>query len=203
MRRRRTAPVRGGGASSRCPLPLVQACRPPEAQPAPLRPAVGPHPDVQGGGGPQGDGGPVAGDGESLDEYPPSGDRLPDLEVDLVPPVGRRPGPPGGPSRPPPPGRTATTAIQPMRGFLRLDLQRLGPVVVALTGSPRLSPCACRTSASVRCGAPCSVAGLFLRSLPRPRPTRFAIRLSGPGPLRTGCAGAGGSLLTSWATCPA
>ena len=44
---------------------------------------------------------------------------------------------------------------------------------------------------------------LFLRSLPRPRPTRFAIRLSGPGPLRTGCAGAGGSLLSSWATGPA
>ena len=43
----------------------------------------------------------------------------------------------------------------------------------------------------------------FLRSLPNPRPTRFAIRLSGPGPLRTGCAGAGGSALTSWATGPA
>ena len=44
---------------------------------------------------------------------------------------------------------------------------------------------------------------LPLRRLPRPRPTRFAIRLSGPGPLRTGCAGAGGSLLSSWATGPA
>ena len=65
-------------------LSLVQACRPPEAQPAPLRPAVGPHPDVQGGCGPQGDGGPVAGDGESLDEYPPSLDRLRGLELDLV-----------------------------------------------------------------------------------------------------------------------
>ena len=44
---------------------------------------------------------------------------------------------------------------------------------------------------------------LFLRSLPSPRPARFAIRLRGPGPLRTGCAGAGGSLLSSWATGPA
>ena len=44
---------------------------------------------------------------------------------------------------------------------------------------------------------------LFLRSLPRPRPARFAIRLSGPGPLLTGCAGAGASALTSWDTCPA
>ena len=52
-----------------------------------LRPAEGPHPEVQGGGGPKGDGGPVAGDGESLDEEPPPFDRLLDLEVDLVPPV--------------------------------------------------------------------------------------------------------------------
>ena len=44
---------------------------------------------------------------------------------------------------------------------------------------------------------------LFLRSLPSPRPTRFAIKLSGPGPLLTGCAGAGGSALTNWAICPA
>ena len=44
---------------------------------------------------------------------------------------------------------------------------------------------------------------LFLRNLPNPRPTRFAIRLSGPGPLLTGCAGAAGSALTSWATGPA
>ena len=57
-------------------LPLGQRCRAPEAQPAPLRAAEGPHPDVQGGGGPQGDGGAVAGDGERPDEYPPSGDGL-------------------------------------------------------------------------------------------------------------------------------
>ena len=44
---------------------------------------------------------------------------------------------------------------------------------------------------------------LLLRSLPNPRPTRFAIRLSGPGPLFTGWAGAGGSALTSWDTGPA
>ena len=57
----------------------------PRAVPIP-RSAEGPHPDVQGGGGPQGDGGAVAGDGERLDEYPPSGDGLLHLEVDLVPP---------------------------------------------------------------------------------------------------------------------
>ena len=68
-------------------LPLGQRCRAPEAQPAPLRAAEGPHPDIQGGGGPQGDGGAVPGDGERLDEYPPSGDGLLHLEVDLVPPV--------------------------------------------------------------------------------------------------------------------
>ena len=44
---------------------------------------------------------------------------------------------------------------------------------------------------------------LFLRSLPSPRPTRFAIRLRGPGPLLTGCAGAGDALLTSPDTGPA
>ncbi len=42
-------------------LPLIQAGRPPEPQGTALRAAEGTHPKVQGGGGPQGHGGPVAG----------------------------------------------------------------------------------------------------------------------------------------------
>ena len=75
-------------------LPLGQGRRPPEAEPAPLRAAVCPHSQVDVGGCSQGYGGPVAGDGERLDEYPASLHRLGDLEVDLVTPgfvvVGQR-----------------------------------------------------------------------------------------------------------------
>ena len=126
----------------------------PEAQPAPLRAAEGPHPDVQGGGGPQGDGGPVAGDGERLDEYPPSGDGLLHLEVDLVPPglvvVGQgRLG--DGHDRRRQDGQSRDGEKAPV-GFPAPDLQRLGHVVVCwsysplLLGSPPPSPPADRVA---------------------------------------------------------
>ena len=67
-------------------LPLVQGGRSPEPQPRALRPAEGADADFKGGGRSERDGGPVAGDGESLDEEPPPFDRLRHLEVDLVPP---------------------------------------------------------------------------------------------------------------------
>ena len=138
--------------------PLGQGSRSPEAQPGSLRAAEGPYPDVQGGGCSQGYGGPVAGDGERLDEYPASLHRLGQLEVDLVPPglvvVGqgrlrdghdRRHQDGQGHHRNP-----------AHAGLPASALQGLGPVVVTLAPSLRPSPCACRTSAFARCGAPCS-----------------------------------------------
>ena len=114
---------------------------PPESEGVPLRTAEGPHPDVQGGGGPQGDGGPVAGDSEPLDEYPPPGDGLLHLEVDLVPPGlvvvgegrlgnrrGRRHQDDGHDREPPHPGLPAS------------DLQCLSHVVVTLAVPPVLAP---------------------------------------------------------------
>ena len=67
--------------------PSASLADPQKRSQSPSGAAEGPHPQVQGGCGPQGDGGAVAGDGESLDEKPPSGHRLVQLEVDLVPPV--------------------------------------------------------------------------------------------------------------------
>ena len=43
--------------------PSASVAEPQKRSHAALRPAEGPHPDVQGGGGTQGDGGAVAGDG--------------------------------------------------------------------------------------------------------------------------------------------
>ena len=98
---------------------------------------------------------------------------------------------------------TAANARKPLRGFLRLVSSVAArwsracwfPASFPLRlPNQRILPL--RRSLFLR-------VFLFLRSLPSPRPARFAIRLSGPGPLFTGCAGAGGSLLTSWDTGPA
>ena len=187
-------------------LPLRQGGRPPEAQPCAFRTAVGPHPDVQGGCGAECDGGAVAGDGQPLDEYPavlPPAPR-PRSRSRPARARGRRPGRPGvrsprpwqgrpGPRRPGSPCGVSSASVSsvaarwsracwfPASFPLRLPNQRILPL---------------RRSLFLR-------VFLRLRSLPSPRPARFAIRLSGPGPLLTGCAGAGGSALTSWDTCPA
>ena len=107
MRRSGTAWVRATGGSSRCapPRPAGPTPRSAGSRPGSRRRPV---PGRPGRWRPRrGDGGPVAGDRQRLDEEPPPLHRLGHLEVDLIAPGvrGRQPGPPGGRSRPPPPER--------------------------------------------------------------------------------------------------
>ena len=156
-------------STSRWPTPRSAASRPSGA-------AEGPHPDVQGGCGPQGDGGAVAGDRQSLDEYPPSGHRLGQLEVDLVPPVvvgqdglgdrrhRRRKDDDGGHRK------------EPLAGLPTPVLQRLGPV--AMTVPSRLAPALAEPAVGTE--GPPPVAALLLPVLLLAQPAEGTLATSSP-----------------------
>ena len=192
--------------------PWVERRRAPESQRRrPPASAEGPHPDVQGGGGPKGHGGAVAGDGEGLDEYPPSLDRLLDLKVDLVLPTVVTVGEDGLGD-----GRNRRQQddghdLYPPRAGLPPALQRHGPV--AQVTLPVCSALAALAEPAVRPeGTP--PAAPVLRPCPLRSPycpsacggDVFPARLghkaqwARAGLLLPGCGGAGASLLTSRVT---